>query len=128
MEVEGSFVCEDAGFQMLPLLCPYLSKHPDKTPPNDGSLNAFHGPTSPAAWTPAVATGLDVLGRLAKSEGDREDNWTIDLKAPCFVGSCAQDNDVPADYQLDPRLNGQVFGCDLWVEVTGISEAPPPGP
>jgi hypothetical protein len=91
-------------------LCSYLSKHPDEEPANDGSLDAFH------------EMGMDVAGRLAKSEGDEVDIWTIDLDVPCFEGMCAQDWNHP-DWELHPALESQMFGCDLWVEVTGISQA-----
>jgi len=108
----------------LPLLCPYLSKHPissqDDPSTNDGSLDSFHQiggiSTSTGQWV-----WNDVQGRLAKSEQDFFDTWDIDLKVPCFKGQCAQDNVVPADYQLNPLLEHKIFGCDLWVEVTGVS-------
>lgn len=65
---------------------------------------------------------------------DDDDPWTIDLVVPCFrgmmdfegeeifVNKCAQD--YPHDWPtLDPDDEGETFGCDLWIEVTGISEA-----
>ena len=116
----GNFICVDAGYVKLPVLCPFLSKTPDNTPDNDGSLAAFHG--SITDWTMADTLATQVIGRLAKSESDIEDDWIIDLHVPCFAGSCAQDYVVPADYELDPALEHMQFGCDLWIEVTGISE------
>jgi hypothetical protein len=95
-----------------PSLCPYLSKEPDGQPANDTGVPAFHDPNAPES----IATG-----RLAKSDEDTSDPWTIDLHVPCFVGQCDQGNQIPAAYQLDPALNGQVFGCDLVVEVTNVS-------
>ena len=95
-----------------PLLCPFISKTPDGTPPNDGSLAAFHDPNATTS------------GRLAKTEGDTSDTWTIDLDVPCFDGQCAQDWGHPG-YELPAQLNGEEFGCDLWIEVTGISRRPP---
>ncbi|HBT81360.1 hypothetical protein A2757_01745 [Candidatus Giovannonibacteria bacterium RIFCSPHIGHO2_01_FULL_48_47] len=115
------FVCEDEEFEMLPILCPYLSKEDDKSPDNDGNLAAFHGPTSTPAWTPSVASFFDVFGVLAKSEDDIEDSWTIDLHVPCFIGNCAQDEEIPDEYELDPALESELFGCDLWVEVNRVS-------
>ncbi len=108
----------------LPLLCPYLSKHPIRSESdpsaNDGSLDAFHPigsiNTSTGQWV-----WNDVPGRLAKSDRDVSDQWNIDLKVPCFKGQCAQDDVIPADYELDPTLEHKIFGCDLWVEVTGVS-------
>ncbi len=118
-------------YGVLPMLCPYISKHPDDTPvKNDGSQNSFHQPFT------IVNGGInwnDTKGHLAKSQQDTVDNWTIDLAVPCFGGYCAQDwsdfvkrisgnPDInPADY-IQPKDNEhKVFGCDLWVEVGGIS-------
>lgn len=97
-----------------PSLCPYLSKTADNNPnpANDTSVPAFHNPDAPTSIA---------YGRLAKSEGDVKDDWVIDLHTPCFKGQCDQSNSVPAEYQLDPALNGEVFGCDLVVEVTSVS-------
>ncbi len=106
-----------------PSLCPFLSKTPDGQPANDTGVPAFHNPSDPGS----IATG-----RIAKSDNDLSDNWVIDLHVPCFRGQCAQDwnNFVlqsnpnagdPAQYQLDPALEHQVFGCDLKIEVTGVS-------
>ncbi|OGZ44861.1 MAG: hypothetical protein A3J54_00345 [Candidatus Ryanbacteria bacterium RIFCSPHIGHO2_02_FULL_45_13b] len=95
-----------------PSLCPYLSKTADDTPPNDTSVPAFHDPDAPSSIT---------YGRLAKSDNDTEDNWLIDLHTPCFKGQCDQINSVPFEYQLDPAMQGEVFGCDLVVEVLSIS-------
>lgn len=90
-----------------PLLCYYLSKHPDDGG-NDGTLDAFHD------------MGTDVLGRLVKSEQDTEDEWVIDLDVPCFEGQCAQDW-THEGWELPADLESETFGCDLWVEVSGIS-------
>lgn len=90
-------------------LCPYLSKMPDGEPANDIGLRPFHQMN-------AVANG-----RLAKSEQDIEDIWTIDLDVPCFEGYCAQDW-IHYGWELPYDLESEVFGCDLWIEVTGISE------
>ena len=126
-----NFVCEDEGFEMFPLLCPYLSKHPDGNPEpgNDGSLDAFHGPIS--GWDPQDTVNLQVLGRLAKSDQDFEDTWVIDLKVPCFGDNCGQDwanyvdeinPQADPDAYIQPEENEhEIFGCDLWIEVTGVS-------
>jgi hypothetical protein len=95
-----------------PSLCPYLSKTADNAPANDTSIPAYHDPDAPSSIA---------YGRLAKSDNDIEDNWVIDLHTPCFRGQCDQTNSVPEHYQLDPSMNGQVFGCDLVVEVLSIS-------
>jgi len=122
-------------YGMLPLLCPYLSKHPDGVNDagaqvnNDGSLDAFHVPFTVSSST---VNWLSVPGHLAKSEGDTTDNWTLDLKTPCFGDHCAQDweefvtrinpNALPASQWIQAIENEhKVFGCDLWIEVNGIS-------
>jgi uncharacterized protein YegL len=120
-------------YGVLPMLCPYISKHPDGTPTNDGSLNSFHKPFE------VINNGIkwnDTAGHLAKSQQDTVDNWTIDLAVPCFGGQCAQDwlsfvrrisgnaemTQQEADQYTQPTDNEhKVFGCDLWVEVGGIS-------
>ena len=91
-----------------PSLCPYLSKEPDNNPANDEGVPAFHDPN---------ATSSIAFGRLAKSDDDLSDSWVIDLHTPCFTGRCDQSNDTPSGFTIDPRLNGQKFGCDLIVEV-----------
>ena len=93
-------------------LCPYLSKTPDGTPANDTGVPAFHDPNAPSSIA---------QGRLAKSDSDTADSWVIDLHVPCFSGECSQASTVEKEYQLDPSLNREVFGCDLVVEVESIS-------
>jgi len=115
-------------FGMLPMLCPYISKHDDKTPDNDGSLNSFHQPFTVSG---NAIVWNDTPGKLAKSQQDFDDNWTIDLAVPCFGGYCAQDwasfveginPGTNASLYTQPIANEhKVFGCDLWVEVGGIS-------
>lgn len=125
-----------------PNLCPYLSKHKndndddmptDKCPyPYDSSsgygsfdceVDSFHDPFDPANYG---------YGYLVKSADDIIDNWVIDLAVPCFEGQCDQGyadwvkeiNPTvadPFDYVLDPGMESEPFGCDLWIEVTGIS-------
>ena len=114
-----------------PNLCPYLSKTPDGVPAtgpnanNDTAVPPFHDPNDPASWAQGTIVKLPVIGR------DSGDTWTIDLAVPCFKGMCAQDwadfvlrlnpnADDPTQYQLPSTLEHEVFGCDLWVEVTDI--------
>ncbi len=126
----------NATWGQLPSLCPYISKHPDTDVLNDEGLNSFHQPFSVAN---SVVSWTDADGRLAKSENDTVDNWTIDLAVPCFGGQCAQDwlsfvrrisgnaemTQQEADQYTQPTENEhKVFGCDLWVEVSGVSNAP----
>jgi|SRR3989344_8124357 len=119
---------------LLPSLCQYLSKHPDRVndqggpSTNDGFLNSFHQPFTISSGT---IVWNDVKGRLAKSDNDTSDKWNIDLKVPCFGGFCAQDwadfvkginpNADPSQYTQPIANEHKVFGCNLWVEVTGVS-------
>lgn len=118
------FVCDNSEHKILPVLCPYLSKHkfhdPDEYSP-DQELDAFHGSV---AWTPADTEDNVVKAKLSKFFQDFEDWWNIDLKVPCFRGNCAQDNRIPERYQADPKDESKVFGCDLWIETTGFSQPP----
>ena len=142
-DTNGNFVCADEGYQMLPLLCPYLSKHEVTTDgdntQNDGpGINAFHG--LPGVWDLLKAKSFDdkVYGWLTATS-DIADEWNIDLKVPCFTDHCAQDwpayvaanaepSDPPADpeaYKADPAMEHEIFGCDLWLEVNNISNGIP---
>lgn len=134
---QGNFVCEDdVNYEMLPILCPFLSKHDgDPDDGNDEEMDAFHGPADLNDWNDEVSEEFAVAGRLAKSQNDETDNWIVDLKVPCFEGQCAQDwTDYvrginpevinPDDYVLPTEAEHKLFGCDLWVEVTEISRIP----
>lgn len=105
------------GATVLPSLCEYISETPDAAPGNDSGITAFHDPAQAYAY-----------GYLAKSAQDLEDEWVIDLHVPCFEGMCDQaaldplnEEYIPEEYRPDPLLNSEVFGCDLWVEVTEVS-------
>ncbi|MDD5110271.1 MAG: VWA domain-containing protein [Patescibacteria group bacterium] len=133
--VEGEFICPE-GYVQLPVLCPYLSKHevtPDGTASENDSvgITAFHGSTTD--WTLSSTLGTEVTGHLAKSQQDVDDQWKIDLRVPCFAGECAQDwaqfvrtesgnPNIDPNAYVQPKDNEhKLFGCDLWVEVFGVS-------
>jgi len=138
---EGIFLCPE-GYRILPLLCPYLSKHKVDCDGgtstdgvcvggNDEQINAFHGGPVTNIWTLQTTLANEIDAHLAKSENDISDRWKIDLKVPCFAGHCAQDWEdyvkginsaaTPSEY-IQPLANEhQTFGCDLWFEVTGVS-------
>ena len=139
---DGTFRClDEEHYNMLPLLCPYLSKH-EVTDDGQGAtggplendsagIAAFHG--LPGDWTMATTLATEVAGKLIKSAGDILDTWNIDLKVPCFGNHCAQDwaqfvADNDGDNNADPiayiqplENESKLFGCDLWLEVMGIS-------
>ncbi|MFA6354239.1 MAG: hypothetical protein WCX12_00970 [Candidatus Paceibacterota bacterium] len=110
---------------VLPSLCPYLSKHSSNA--TDVNVPAFHQPFSVAN---GVVSWTEAEGTLSKPNQTSAD-WTIDLKVPCFGGHCAQDwNDFvkkinpladPAAYTQPIANEHKVFGCDLWVETTGVN-------
>jgi hypothetical protein len=116
-------------YGVLPMLCPYISKHPDNQPENDDSLDSFHKPF--VIRDDGTIVWNDTRGHLAKSQQDIEDNWIIDLAVPCFGGHCAQDwkswvasvnpTADASQFVQDIKNEHKVFGCDLWVEVSGIS-------
>ncbi len=134
----GDFVCEQSAtaddYEIMPLLCPYLSKSEETTDglagENDGNpILPFHGPID--VWTMEAVEDYETGGLLSAASEDLEDKWLIDLKVPCFEGHCAQDwaqfvaeynaGAVAEDY-IQPMANEhEIFGCDLWVEVIGIN-------
>lgn len=131
---EGNFVCPNES-TMMPLLCPYLSKHeitddPGQGQENDGAgINAFHG--LPGPWVLQTTLDTQVNGELSAVSEDESDTWNIDLKVPCFGGHCAQDwadfvhefapGANPNDYIQPANLEHEIFGCDLWLEVTSLN-------
>ena len=125
---EGTFVCPQGSVE-LPLLCPYLSKHVVRDDcivsdiPGESTcdgIDAFHGPLS--NWTLANTIDTELNDRLSIADRTTTALWNIDLHTPCFEGQCAQDNVIPADYVADPANEHQLYGCDLWFEVTGFSD------
>lgn len=110
-----------------PNLCSYLSKNKaenDSTFPTDNCIDA-----DPVSGDPYYDCGVDAFheigetayGHLVQSVNDDVDLWEIDLQVPCFEGQCAQDW-THQGWELPGGLEGETFGCDLWIEVTGISE------
>ena len=132
---------------VLPSLCEYLSKEAVTEvgrSPNDETQPSFHVPfkifhgdnqSTPDVVETDWVYWKDTEGLLSKTSPiDPVDNWLIDLAVPCFGGHCAQDwNDFVHSLNpaADPTLfiqpienEHKVFGCDLWVEVSGVIPAP----
>jgi len=126
--------------QYYPSLCEYLSKHKHGEDMDEGQeeeeVDSFHGGRY-LATSGHVTYEDDATGYLSKMEEDIVDVWDIDLAVPCFgeLGDqCSQDwpdffmanggkeGMNPWEWTLDKDLESAMFGCDLWVEVTGISE------
>lgn len=124
--------CPD-GHQIMPLLCPYISKKEitqDGQQDNDVSVPSFH-----KVIMEQVQNGFTVFNEpLAKGQlikgTDEQDTWEIDLAVPCFKEKCSQDwpgfvqshnpEANSSEYELDNELESERFGCDLWFEVTDI--------
>ncbi len=116
---------EGAVWGVLPSLCPYLSKHSSNQ--SDTNVLAFHQPFTISSGT---VVWTEARGTLSKPNQPTAD-WTIDLKVPCFGGYCAQDwasfvhgineSADPAAYTQPIDNEHKVFGCDLWVETTGVT-------
>ncbi len=109
-------------------LCPFLSKtnteSDGRVEQNDISHPSYYvdnSPAGPSANDYCQNPGGDATGRLAKGAGDTSDAWLVDLKVPPVKGTVGQDwpTNCPV---LDE--NDKTYGCDLWVEVTGISSNP----
>lgn len=131
-------IAEGETWGLLPNLCPYISKDGEKLDIDgarsvDQITKSFHTPftvgSSSVSW-------LDTKGRLSKQDKDTQDKWVIDLAVPCFGGYCAQDwlsfvraesgrsemTQEEANSFTQPIENEhKIFGCDLWIEVAGIS-------
>lgn len=102
-----------------PSLCPYLSKEPDNlpSPGNDTGVEAFHDPFNPLNYYRGTIVKFGPGGTSINN--DIADIITVDIDVPCFKDQCAQDW-THEGWELPRELEGQVFGCDLWVEVTKI--------
>ncbi|KPJ57425.1 hypothetical protein AMJ49_00605 [Parcubacteria bacterium DG_74_2] len=99
-------------------LCPFLSKlDGDPADMNDYGVPSYYQGTYCEPPYPEYASGY-----LSKIIDDISDSWLVDLKVPPVAGYVGQDwpescmEWVVAENDVD-------YGCDLWVEVTYISEA-----
>lgn len=100
-------------------LCKFLSKEDaDPADNNDTSEPSYFVPGT----TPTCNMSQpQATGHLEKP-GDLLDSWTVDLKVPPVAGTVGQDWPAGCPTVQD---NAQNYGCDLWIEVTGISLPPP---
>ncbi len=120
----ATHVCP-AGYTEMLSLCPYLSKMDgDAGDENDRGVSSYYVDDTKDYCVPRTGTE-EATGYLAKSKGDLLDSWIVDLKVPPVKGSVGQD--WPADCPTVEK-DGADYGCDLWVEVTGISRVAPPAP
>ena len=133
--VEGQYAPVDYATHECPVdytemlsLCPYLSKMPKYEEAGDIGIPSYYVDESPAGpsandyCTPLHNPDTDIAyGYLDKNMDDIMDEWVVDLKVPPFDGYVGQDwpENCPV---LGGSPDGQDFGCDLWIEITGISE------
>lgn len=94
-------------------LCPFLSKLPKEKEEGDIGLPSYYQGDICITPDPDYTSGT-----LSKKALDTSDVWIVDLKVPPVQGYVGQD--WPAGCPT-VDLDSQDYGCDLWVEVTGIS-------
>ncbi len=61
----------------------------------------------------------ETVARLSKIQQDVADLWSIHFDVPCVQGHEDQGGDCTGVVNAEDD-----YGCDIWVEVTGISETP----
>lgn len=128
----GACVCPE-GTTPMPDLCRFLSKMCVECD-GDVGVPSYYNSGTKTCLEPSshIATGY-----LAKCHpdhvicptGDTVDCWKVDLKVPPVAGSVGQDWPASCASYTVPT-DGAEYGCDLWVEVTYISdlEEPPTSP
>ena len=102
-------------------LCPFLSKLPKEMERGDyGILSYYVKDLAGDFCTPLSVEPQHATGRLTKIGEDIFDTWTVDLKVPPVEGYIGQDwPDSCADWVVPE--DSKDYGCDLWIEITGIS-------
>ena len=108
-------------------LCQFLSKTNDdldgQETENDTSHRSYYVDNDPVGPSDndycRETVDPDATGRLTKIAGDIADRWVVDLKVPPVDGYVGQD--WPEGCPTIPD-NDKTYGCDLWIEVTWVSE------
>lgn len=124
----ATHLCPD-GYIVMETLCPFLSKM-------DGDTEDHNDTNHPSYYTSYLGTpGIpgpddtciprvtpdnrsDATGILDRN--DLSDLWIIDLKVPPVEGYVGQDWPETCDGWTVPT-DSEDYGCDLWIEVTGIT-------
>lgn len=104
------------GYTEMLSLCPFLSKLPQDEEVGDIGEPSYYDADTDSCPTDQVEPMA--RGILAKSDQDTSDIWTVDLKVPPVDGYVGQD--WPEGCPV-VNENDRDYGCDLWIEVTGIS-------
>ncbi len=99
--------------------CRFLSKTKNPQETGEGDINHPSYYSGAAAGCIGIGdTRPEASGTLTAS--DISDTWNVGLKVPPIAGYAAQD--WPANCRQDWVVPSEAdYGCDLWVEVTGIS-------
>ena len=113
-------------------LCKFLSKMKSAEELNEcddinhPSYYIEDGTPGPSAGDECIGINdnrIDARGVLTRIN-DISDTWTVDLKVPPVSGYVGQDWPASCVDWTIPE-DSQDYGCDLWIEVTGISEYNP---
>jgi len=121
------------GFEEMNDLCGFLSKMCIECD-NDTGVPSYYISQEDRCVDPGSHVAYGQLlkchpAHVACQVGDLTDCWQVDLKVPPVAGSVGQDWPAScADWTVP--VDGDVYGCDLWIEVTGFSplETPPTSP
>lgn len=116
-----------AGYSPMPSLCKFLSKLPKDNESGDVGVASYYNnsgtPSDPSDDYCTSYTGQEMAsGYLNYSDDDYQDNWAVDLKVPPIDGTVAQDWPAGCPTVAQDSVD---YGCDLWVEVTNISNVQP---
>jgi len=111
-------------FVQMENLCQFLSKLPveEAGEYNDTGMPSYFMGYEQGCFPKGQVPG-PAIGKLAKSQEDTIDTWTVDLKVPPVAGTVGQDWPANCAAWTVP-VDGTDYGCDLWIEVTGISRVP----
>ena len=112
------------GYTKMLSLCPFLSKI-DGDPDDQNDLGVPSYFEGEGCADPAYHSTLLAMGRLAKSQFDTSDTWIVDLKVPPVKGTVGQDWPASCAEWTVPE-DSKDYGCDLWIEITGISRRTDP--
>ena len=113
----------------MPDLCQFLSKL-SIDGDNDVSVASYYNSKTDecSAPDPDLATGYLAKchpAHVVGAPGDITDCWKVDLKVPPIEGSVGQDWPASCAGYTVPT-DGVDYGCDLWIEVTNVSDLPQP--
>jgi len=103
------------GYTAMLSLCPYLSVTPKVEETNDIGIPSYFDGKFLTCKTPSPN---QATGYLSKIKEDTSDTWIVDLKVPPVKGFVGQDWPAGCPIVLEDSKD---YGCDLWIEVTGIS-------